>query len=384
VAKDNVLSIFDAKRLNRLLRHPTTRSEETLELELAGEFFRTDGVQAQFVCGIKRGAKRKVDGSTAAEEDAADPASGTAAADEEDISDIGLVPNDVGDLFACDPGKVNLFNVSRARKVAAAAAAPGAVPLGDGQYVEWDEVYRMSKAEFDQRRGTTKRRKQRVKAIKANPTYRAALAVVAGASLSCTDVDELRGRLVLHFRSHAAIHAFEGSREVARSRFQAYMDKQTTFAGIASEFKSLLGEKGVCAWGGARWAHAAKGSAPCPAAAVYRHLADQPWARRRFPREAETNTSCKCSNCLSLDKMVHPHHQRVYQSRWVWTEGRRTKTKVGLLGGGRVYGLYQCTTGGCYKTWSRDRNAPANIGRCYWERAHGRERPKALQPKSNK
>jgi hypothetical protein len=158
------------------------------------------------------------------------------------------------------------------------------------------------------------------------------------------------------------------------------MGKQKVFGEVASRFKKVLGDDGVCAWGGARWAHAAKGRAPCPAAAIYRHLVLQPWARGRFPREAECNTSCKCSCCLAPDKMVHPRHARVY--RYVWTrdsEGRLERTKVGVFGGGRQNGLYQCTTGGCYSTWSRDRNAPANIWRCYWERFHGRARPETLR-----
>ena len=377
-------TIFDSKKLHRLMRHPSTLSEHTLELDLAGEFFRTDGIQAQFVCGVKRGAKRKVDGKEGEEdEDAAKPNSGMAVEDDDFSDNNGMVPDSVENLFACDPGKVNLFNVSRARKVTAADAPPSAVPLGDGQYVVWDEVLKMSKGEFDDRRGTTKRRKQRAAAVARDPAYRVSLGVVSRNPLSIVDPDELRERLVLHFRSHAAIHAFEASRAVARTRFEAYMGKQKVFAHINTKFKSLLGDKGVCAWGGARWAHAAKGSAPCPAAMVYRKLTAEPWAKGRFPREAECNTSCKCSNCLSPEKMVHPHHQRVYSSRWTQAGGRWIKAKVGLLGGGRVYGLYQCTTGGCYRTWSRDRNAPANIGRCYWERAHGRERPAALRPNNN-
>ena len=381
VAKDDILRIFDSKKLNKLLRRPGTRSDETRELHLAGEFFRTDGVQAQFVCGVKRGTKRNATGGEVeVGGDSADPANGAGAAEEEDdICDEGLVPDCVENLFACDPGKVNLFNVARAREVAADERPPGMQPLGDGKYVLWDEVYRMSKSEFDERRGTTRRRKRRAIAVAADPAYRAALGVVTRNSLSCVDPAVLSARMALHFRCHEAIHAFEGSRGVARTRFEAYMGKQRIFGHIASKFKRLLGEDGVCAWGGARWAHAAKGSSPCPSGAVYRHLAGQPWARGRFPREAETNTSCKCSNCLSPAKMVHPHHERVYQNIWTWVDGRREKNKVGLLGGGRVYGLYQCTAGGCYKTWSRDRNAPANIGRCYWERSHGRARPGTLQ-----
>jgi hypothetical protein len=245
-------------------------------------------------------------------------------------------------------------------------------------------VLRMSKADFDERRGTTKRRKQRAAAVARDPAYRAALGVMSRSSLSIVDIDELRARTMFHFQSHSAIHAFEGSRAVARTRFEAYMGKQKIFGHINSEFKSLLGDKGVCAWGGARWAHAAKGRAPCPAAAVYRSLSAQPWARGRFPREAECNTSCKCSNCLGMAKMEHPRHLRVYETRWLRADGRWVKTKVGLLGGGRVYGLYQCTAGGCYRTWSRDRNAPANIGRCYSERSHGRGRPVTLRPNYHK
>ena len=135
---------------------------------------------------------------------------------------------------------------------------------------------RMSKAEFDERRGVIKRRKQRVAAVARDPSYRTAMGVMSRHPLSIVNIGELRDRTVLHFRAHRAVHALEGSREVARSRFEAYMGKQRIFTSITSKFKSLLGDKGVCAWGGARWAHAAKGRAACPAAAVYRTLAAQP------------------------------------------------------------------------------------------------------------
>jgi hypothetical protein len=57
IPKADVLNLFDAKRLDRVLRRPTAASDHTVHLHLAGEFFRTDGMQAQFVCGTKRGEK---------------------------------------------------------------------------------------------------------------------------------------------------------------------------------------------------------------------------------------------------------------------------------------------------------------------------------------
>ena len=158
------------------------------------------------------------------------------------------------------------------------------------------------------------------------------------------------------------------------------MNKKKTFDGIARKFKALLGADGVCAWGGARWAHARRGSAPCPSASIYRYLERQTWAAGKFPRESEVNTSRKCSDCMGLDAMVHPRHLKVYRNKWLQGNGgMRTRTRALVPGGGRVYGLYQCQNTGCYRTWSRDRNAFANIGRAFWERINGRERPATLR-----
>ena len=52
------LAFFDQKKLQRLLRHPHRQSDKTVELQLAGEFFRSDGVQAQFLCGTPQRIKR--------------------------------------------------------------------------------------------------------------------------------------------------------------------------------------------------------------------------------------------------------------------------------------------------------------------------------------
>jgi hypothetical protein len=388
IQKTDVLNLFDAKRLDRVLRRPTTVSDDTVPLHLAGEFFRTDGLQAQFVCGAKRGEKRARNGDSIddddGDEDGEAPDGGIGVCgdeSDEEIEDDPTLPVRIEILYSCDPGKENLYNVASARELGPdESGPPGLQPLGDGRRVVWKEVLHMSKAEWDEIRGMTKRRKQRTAEVRSNEAYRAALGEMSRNSAAVADGAILCQRLLAHCRSHAALHAFEGSRDAARTRFAAYMGKQKAFAKVASDFKKLLGAEGVCAWGGARWAHASKGRAPCPAAAIYRYLVRQPWAAGRFPREAECNTSCKCSNCLAPEKMVHPHHARTY--RYVWSRdanGHLSKTKVGAFGGGRPNGLYQCQTGGCNRTWSRDRNAPANIWRCYWERFHGRARPETLR-----
>ena len=359
IKKADVLNLFDAKRLDRLLRRPTTSSDRTTPLHFAGEFFRSDGVQAQFVCGTKRGEKRARNGESIddddADEDGEAPDGGIDVCvddSDEEIEDEPSRPVRIEILFSNDPGKENLYNVASARELGPdEPGPPGLQPLGDGRRVVWKEVLRMSKAEWDEIRGMTKRRKRRTAEVRSNEAYRAALGEMSRNSAAVADGAILRQRLLVQCRSHAALHAFEGSRDTARTRFAAYMGKQKAFAKVASDFKNLLGEEGVCAWGGARWAHAAKGRAPCPAAAIYRYLVRQPWAAGRFPREAECNTSCKCSNCLAPEKMVHPHHARTY--RYVWSRdanGHLAKTKVGAFDGGRPNGLYQCQTGGCNRT----------------------------------
>jgi len=218
--------------------------------------------------------------------------------------------------------------------------------------------------------------------------YRTALAALSTASLSVSNPTTLRDRILVHFRNHQHIHAYEGSRNVAHMRFEAFMDKQSTLANIANTFKALLGTQGVCAWGGARWAVTAKGRTACASAMVHRHLVKQPWAKlnglSRFPKERETNTSCKCSNCLAMPKMVHPRHQSVYRSRpmigplQVGSYRKRERVLEQPEGGGSVYGLYQCQNTKCYRTWNRDRNGASNIGRCFWERAHSYQRHPSL------
>ena len=397
VSKENILSIFIPQKLNNLMRMGPGKPNKSLLL--ANEFFRTDGVHAQFVCGVL-----KVDGVPVSagdgegEDDLAANDGGTGATDEddEDIQEPDdaaerVCPADISNLFACDPGKENLYTVLRARLVKQ-NERKGLVPLEDGRFIVWDKVLAMSKGHFDQMRGTTKRRLQRKKKIKSTGMqgYRAALAALSTIPLSCDNPTLLRARILVHFKNHATIQAYEGSKQVARMSFDAFMSKQSTFAKIANSFENLLGEKGVCAWGGARWAVTAKGSSACASAMVFRYLVKQPWAKTpdtnlsRFPLERETNTSCKCSNCLGPNKMVHPRHKTVYCKEWLPPDPlnpfKRKRQRVRRMppGGGSVYGLYQCQNTSCYRTWDRDLNGASNIGRCFYDRAHGSPRHPTL------
>ena len=427
ITDKTVLSLFHPVKLCRLLRHPTVLSENTRELLLGGEFFRSDGVQAQFYCGTKyvpKGKKRArlaYEGEVEEEEEenAVSPQAGVEVSDgeEEDVvSPCPPVPESFENLYACDPGRTNLYTVVKARLVGEEerlAKFPDLKPTGDGRHVVWEKVplpperegkftaryLSMSKAAFDEMRGGRARRQERKEWVAGCAGYKAALSAISAASLSCVDAKELGRRVAIHAQSHAALHAVEGSRTLAHARFDAFRGKQKTLAKISRDFESVLGDKGVLAWGGARWAVCAKGSAPCAANMIFRHLQKARWAklpdgRSRIPTEAETNTSCKNAIGLFEAKMVHPLHKRFCAVRntfntvfaadgSVVSRTRLGRSRLGVLRGGRPHGLYLCNEGE-KRTCGRDTNGASNIWRAYWERCHGRERPEALRSRREK
>ena len=408
------LAFFDQRKLQRLLRHPHHRSERTVELQLAGEFFRTDGVQAQFLCGTLKRSKRDREG-VAKQEDGDDDgdaavaqdAGADAESDDEDVVSAKTpVPQDIDHLFACDPGRTNLYTVVKARRVDEVERLDkyeDLAPLGDSSsFVLWDKAQLPSKRHgkynreyltksakrYDEECGGRLRRHKRTWRVKSCEEYRDAVGRLSNASLACVDFQQLLARVKVHLQCHSAIHLVEGSRDVAKDRFDAYIRKQKTLASIAGDFADVLGDTGILAWGGARWAVGAKGAAPCRSAMIYKHLKRQPFGNR-IVTEAETNTSCKSAISQQLGKMVHPYHKRYckdtscFQTTWALdgTKENVSKTgkfRLGVFGGGRPHGLY-LETEGKKRTCSRDINGASNIWRCYWERCHGRERPKTLQ-----
>jgi hypothetical protein len=413
-----ILKIFDQKKLRRLLRHPDKRSHNTRELVLGGEFLRTDGVQIQFYCGLKAGIKRDRHGvdltDTADDDHAVAPDCGInydPETDEADIiSDQTPTPSDVEDLYACDPGKTNLYTVVKARRIDEAerlSKHPDLAPLGDGTYVVWEKVslpptrpgkynkryLTKSAKEYDVECGSQSRRLQRKAWIndgdETSVDYKAAIAALSTASLSCVDAVEVARRVVLHMRCHAPIHMLEGSLTMAHARLDAFIGKQKTLAGIVRDFKMTLGENGILAWGGARWAVCGKGAPPCRSNMIFRHLKKVKGLGNRIVTEAETNTSCKSSIGLYDAKMTHPKHKHYCAERMCYTTTFAAdgsvisripigKFRVGVLGGGSPHGLFLCNEG-MKRTCSRDINGASNIWRAYWERCHGRERPQTLR-----
>ena len=241
-------------------------------------------------------------------------------------------------------------------------------------------MYQLSKRQLDNDRGMTRRRTRRNHDLTCNSNraerYRAALAAMSTAPLTCTASVALSARIRIHITNHAAVHEYEGSQAVTRARFDAYIDTQRSFALIGNKFKALLGDRGVCAWGSANWGHARKGMAPCPSAMLYRYLRRQPWARvlgsdgvwrSRFPLENEFRSSCVCSQCLCTKKMAHPRHKRVYQKVWrdvpaavpvaapaaappnaaVFPRRKRIRELVEPPNGGEVTGLFQAVRESC-------------------------------------
>ena len=245
-------------------------------------------------------------------------------------------------------------------------------------------------------RGSRARRMERKHWTSGCVAYKQAITALSEASLACVDAQELGRRMAIHASNHAAIHVVEASSMMAHARFEAFRGKQRTLAKISRDFETVLGDKGILAWGGARWAVGAKGSAPCASNMIFRHLQKSTWSKRddgtsRIATDAETNTSCKNAIGLYDTKMEHPKHKRFCSVRDGYNtvfqaDGSVESTKkvgrfnLGILRGGRPHGLYLCNEG-LKRTCGRDINGASNIWRAYWERCHGRERPLVLRSK---
>ena len=98
--------------------------------------------------------------------------------------------------------------------------------------------------------------------------------------------------------------------------------------------KRAFGTEGKIAWGSGSWR---KGQA---SGVLLKILQKDRNLRNRIQKVSEINTSCKCSDCLDIPKMVHPIHQ----NREVW-------------------GMYQCQNIDCFMTWHRDKGGVGGIFR---------------------
>jgi hypothetical protein len=116
--------------------------------------------------------------------------------------------------------------------------------------------------------------------------------------------------------------------------FQLEQRKSKGESEILRICKKVFGRTGLIGWGAGHWR---KGQA---SGVLLKILLKDPNLRSRIIMVQELNTSCKCSNCLGLPKMVHPVHH-----------------------GQQVYGLYQCTNKGCNMTWHRDVGGEGGIFR---------------------
>ena len=384
----NILDVFEPKKLDSLLRNTDKRQKDLKPLILGGEFFRTDGVQAQFYCGLPVGTKRSSDGQTLhleqeeieltpetgwdqAELDAPDPS--------EDVPFVG----DVELLGANDPGATFPFNIGFAKKVSGPSISlPNLQPLGDGQYVDVKLGYRLSARRWNELRGFNRARRRRKKLTSGDP-YKNAVSMAARAPLGVSNFEQLGRNILIRLAVWKDIHTIEGSRAVARLRFHQFMKKQSAIKLVVNEVFDSLGPDRVLALGSGNWKH--QGRLPQAAQLLQRAVRSDPRARfptgqKRIFLQPEQYTSQKCSCCMGSCKMENPKHKFVYENKYEVVDGHRKKIGRGYAeGGARVHGQYQCKTEGCYRTWDRDRNAAFNIFRCAWERMHGRERPATLR-----
>ena len=385
ISKVNILDVFVPERLDRLMRHPRWfPSENTQPLMLGGEFFRTDGVQAQFYCGLgqARGTKRSFGGDDIepAEEDHADPDEGWDAPEPDEPDPEERIPlvERPSLLFSDDPGTNNIINIGTVDE--SAGGDPVNQRTGDGLNVKVTLGYRLSARRWAEMRGFHRARRRRKGWTEADG-YKAAMVTFSQNSAAESDEQRLGQHLVAQCGSWRDVNAVEGSRKVARLRFNQFMRTQKAMAQVKTEVFEVLGKDGVLALGSGNWKH--RGRTTAASQMIHNALRADPRARldngrNRIFLEPETNSSCKCSRCLGPLKMVQPKHAKVYGNATVLVDGFPKKVRMLIEGGSRPHGLYQCTQPGCYRTWERDRNAITNIWRSAWERMHGRPRPATL------
>ena len=388
IAKGDVLKIFKPKKLDKLMRHAKVKpSDKTQPLELGGEFFRTNGVAAQFYCGLTRGIKRDRKGIAMAEgdDDECDPNDGwDEPEDKGDIADDAIPTVESEDeLFSDDPGKHCYINIGRVEKVSDEPFRPGQQPTGDGTFVNTKLAYRLTARRWGEMRGYHRARRRRKQYTNVD-AYKAALDVFSRHSCAVSNAQTLGLNMVMQGTVWAQVHAVEGSRKMARLKFDAYMRQQSAINTVCNEVFAVLGDTGVLAVGSGRWKSNSRGTKYGSDACgmIHRQLFADPRSRfengrRRLFNEPEQYSSQKCSNCLGPFKMVHPKHALVYGNEWIEQDGRIVKVREAKRRA--VHGQYQCTAGTCHCTWDRDRNAIANIWRTAWERMHGRLRPITLQ-----
>jgi len=299
------------------------------------------------------------------------------------------------DLYAVDPGRDDLITLVRAIPLPHSHNHKGRAPLTvncKGEhvciYVKFEVVYRLSKAQYADMCGRTHAMHYRHAIVERHPEYTAAVNRMKEHSLKVSAPKELAKNIAVHFATYKAISNISASRRMARLRFDTMMRTQQAMDTIANIILPPNEPDRIVAWGGAKWAHAAKGFMPCSAAKIYRYISELPRATfvcngveyTRVPKVDEYNTSCKCCDCLSEAKQVNPTVPEYQKKKWMKDPltGKRKKMKV-LLTDHEVYKLLQCEAKGCRRTHGRDRCGGGNIWRVAFEESHGGQRPATLR-----
>ena len=132
----------------------------------------------------------------------------------------------------------------------------------------------------------------------------------------------------------------EGKKQ-SRNRFTVQQRQMKGESDVRKVCKAAFGRQGKIAWGSGSWR---KGQA---SGVLLKILLKDDNLRQRIEQTSEVNTSCKCSNCLDIFKMVHPSHP---------THGRENKER-------EVWGMYQCQNRKCNMTWHRDKGGTCGIFR---------------------
>jgi hypothetical protein len=296
-----------------------------------------------------------------------------------------------------DPGRDDLITLVRAIPLPHSHNHKGRAPLTrDCQgrearvYIKFEVVYRLSKEQYEDMCGRAHAKRYRQSIVERHPEYTAAVKRMKQHSVKLADPKKLAKNIEVHFATFKDINNVSASRRMARLRFNTMMRTQQAMETIANIILPPNQPDRIVAWGGAKWAHAAKGFMSCSAAKICRYIAELPRATfidaatgkeyTRVPKVDEYNTSCKCCDCLSEAKQVNPTVPEYQKKKWTKDPltGQRKKMKV-ILNHYEVYKLLQCEAKGCRRTHGRDRCGGGNIWRVAFEESHGGERPATLR-----
>jgi len=243
--------------------------------------------------------------------------------------------------FVCDPGVHNIYTIGQAKASEPGSRRKGQVAYADDEHFFEAQVPRCNIMTLKHYKRLTQQKKLSKKLEKMHEN-----ATGYGNYDKCqrqifTSVETLLAHITQQHSKRQHIRAFWLSKIVARHNMTKKMKRQSALDQCANHIHKMIGNEGILAWGNGCWSKTQLSNV------IYKHLLTKPWAKGRLFQINECNTSVKCSNCCSVDRMQNVEHKHM--------DGKVKK----------VHGMYQCRNQKCNMTWgSRDTNACNGILRC--------------------